>query len=173
MTISYVGPNYLTCDSVDTKPSTLPDNYIAYEVDTDIAFISLSGVWNPLTSSKSGISTQSGNGVTTVFTIAHGAPTTPTTPIVTPGSADTAEQPFYVTVGATNITVTYLTAPDSGTNNLKFNITEFIVSDNKVVLEYSANLDWKSIVNVIEKFEFENGLVKKSGAYYGFEQATH
>lgn len=57
--------------------------------------------------------------------------------------------------------------------NLKFNITEFIVSDNKVVLEYSANLDGKSIVNVIEKFEFENGLVKKSSAYYGFEQATH
>jgi hypothetical protein len=41
-----------------------------------------------------------------------------------------------------------------------------------VILEYSANLDGKSIVNVIEKFEFENELVKKSGAYYGVEQST-
>ncbi len=55
---------------------------------------------------------------------------------------------------------------------LKFNITDFIVSNNKVVLEYSANLDGKSILSVIEKFEFEDGLVKKSGAYYGIEQKT-
>ena len=57
--------------------------------------------------------------------------------------------------------------------NLKFNITDFTVSRNKLVLEYSANLEEKSILNVIEKFEFEDGLVKKSGAYYGFEQAIH
>ena len=56
--------------------------------------------------------------------------------------------------------------------NLKFKIIDFTVSDNKVILEYSANLDGKSIVNVIEKFEFENELVKKSGAYYGVEQTT-
>ena len=42
-----------------------------------------------------------------------------------------------------------------------------------MVLEYAANLDGKSIVNVIEKFEFENGLVKKSSACYGFEQAIN
>jgi hypothetical protein len=41
-----------------------------------------------------------------------------------------------------------------------------------VILEYSANLDGNSIVNIIEKFEFENELVKKSGAYYGVEQTT-
>jgi hypothetical protein len=57
-------------------------------------------------------------------------------------------------------------------SNLKFKIIDFTVSDNKVILEYSANLDGKSIVYVIEKFEFENELVKKSGAYYGVEQTT-
>jgi hypothetical protein len=56
--------------------------------------------------------------------------------------------------------------------NLKFKIIDFTVSNNKVILEYSANQDGKSIVNVIEKFEFENELVKKSGAYYGVEQTT-
>ena len=56
--------------------------------------------------------------------------------------------------------------------NLKFKIIDFTVSDNKVILEYSANLDGKSFVIVIEKLEFENELVKKSGAYYGVEQTT-
>ena len=50
--------------------------------------------------------------------------------------------------------------------NLKFKIIGFTVGDNKVILEYSANLDGKSLVNVIEKFEFHNELVKKSGVYY-------
>ncbi len=53
---------------------------------------------------------------------------------------------------------------------LKFKIIDFTVGDNKVILEYSANLDGKSLVNVIEKFEFHNELVKKSGVYYGIEQ---
>ena len=67
---------------------------------------------------------------------------------------------------------TYFSAGLERFPNLKFKIMDFTVSDNKVILEYSANLDGKSIVNVIEKFEFENELVKKSGAYYGVEQTT-
>lgn len=67
---------------------------------------------------------------------------------------------------------TYFSAGLERFPNLKFKIIDFTVSDNKVILEYSANLDGKSIVNVIEKFEFENELVKKSGAYYGVEQTT-
>ena len=39
-----------------------------------------------------------------------------------------------------------------------------------MILEYSANLDGKSLVNVVEKFEFQNELVTKSGVYYGIEQ---
>ena len=67
---------------------------------------------------------------------------------------------------------TYFSAGLERFPNLKSKIIDFTVSNNKVILEYSANLDGKSIVNVIEKFEFENELVKKSGAYYGVEQST-
>ena len=66
---------------------------------------------------------------------------------------------------------TYFSAGLERFPNLKFKIIDFTVSNDKVIL-YSANLDGKSIVNVIEKFEFENELVKKSGAYYGVEQST-
>jgi SnoaL-like domain len=67
---------------------------------------------------------------------------------------------------------TYFSAGLERFPNLKFKIIDFTVSDNKVILEYSANLDGKSFVIVIEKLEFENELVKKSGAYYGVEQTT-
>ena len=56
--------------------------------------------------------------------------------------------------------------------NLKFKIIDFTVSGNKVILDYSADLDGKYLVNVIEKFEFQNELVKKSGVYYGIEQTA-
>lgn len=65
---------------------------------------------------------------------------------------------------------TYFSAGLETFPNLKFKIIGFTVGDNKVILEYSANLDGKSLVNVVEKFEFQNELVKKSGVYYGIEQ---
>lgn len=65
---------------------------------------------------------------------------------------------------------TYFSAGLERFPNLKFKIIGFTVGDNKVILEYSANLDGKSLVNVVEKFEFQNELVKKSGVYYGIEQ---
>ena len=65
---------------------------------------------------------------------------------------------------------TYFSAGLKRFPNLKFKITGFTVGDNKVILEYIANLDGKSLVNVVEKFEFENEVVKKSGVYYGIEQ---
>ena len=55
---------------------------------------------------------------------------------------------------------TYFSAGLEKFPNLKFKIIGFTVGDNKVILEYSANLDGKSLVNVIEKFEFHNELVK-------------
>ena len=48
---------------------------------------------------------------------------------------------------------TYFSAGLERFPNLKFKIIDFTVSNNKVILEYSANLDGKSIVNVIEKFD--------------------
>ena len=66
---------------------------------------------------NSGSNVQSGDGTTVAFSIAHGLISTPTFVNVQPGSAD-ADGDFYVTVDATNITITYGTAPASGTNNL-------------------------------------------------------
>ena len=67
---------------------------------------------------------------------------------------------------------TYFSAGLERFPNLKFKIIGFTVGDNKVILEYLANLDGKSLVNVVEKFEFQNELVKKSGVYYGIEQTA-
>ena len=65
---------------------------------------------------------------------------------------------------------TYFSAGLERFPNLKFKIIGFTVGGNKVILEYSANLNGKSLVNVVEKFEFQNELVIKSGVYYGIEQ---
>jgi parallel beta-helix repeat protein len=67
-----------------------------------------------------GTATFSGNGSTKTFTIAHGLASTPTKVLVTAGS-DAAKGDFYATADATNITVTYGTAPPSGTNNVVLN----------------------------------------------------
>jgi hypothetical protein len=66
---------------------------------------------------NSGTATFSGTGAQTAFTIAHGLAGTPTTAVVTAGSSD-AKGDFYVTYDATNITVTYATAPPAGTGNV-------------------------------------------------------
>jgi hypothetical protein len=77
-----------------------------------------------------GKSTQSGNGSSTSFTIAHGLGATPTSAIAFPGSSAAAyivgtfganSQGLYVSaLDSTNITVTFVSAPPSGTNNLVF-----------------------------------------------------
>jgi len=59
----------------------------------------------------------SGTGAQTAFSWNHSLGFTPTLVSVVAGSAD-ADGDFYVTVSATQITVTYGTAPASGTNNL-------------------------------------------------------
>jgi len=64
-----------------------------------------------------GTATFSGDGATTTFTIAHGLADTPRTYRVQPASNDAAGD-FYVTADNTNLTVTYLTAPPSGTDNI-------------------------------------------------------
>lgn len=64
-----------------------------------------------------GKETQSGDGGTKVFTIAHGLGYTPTLVEVTAADAD-ARGDFHVTADATNLTITYQTAPVSGTDNI-------------------------------------------------------
>lgn len=53
----------------------------------------------------------------TSFTVAHGYGAIPLSYQVTAASAS-ATGAYYVTADATNLTITYLTAPASGTNNL-------------------------------------------------------
>jgi parallel beta-helix repeat protein len=69
-------------------------------------------------SENSGVSTQNGDGTKTAFTIAHGLSGTPKTAIVIPNSVNSLGQ-YYVTFDATNITVTYQTAPANVVNGVK------------------------------------------------------
>lgn len=64
-----------------------------------------------------GSSTQSGNSTTTVFNIPHGLGVVPSIFSASANSPDAASD-FYTTANATNIIITYLFPPDTGTNNL-------------------------------------------------------
>jgi len=66
-----------------------------------------------------GIATFSGDGSTTTFSIPHGLVSTPSKYGVSPLTPD-ADAPRTITVDATNITITFSTAPPSGTDNIKF-----------------------------------------------------
>jgi len=68
---------------------------------------------------KTGVATFSGDGSTTTFNIPHRLSSTPTKYIVTPLTPD-AHASKTITVDATNIVITFATAPPAGTNNLKF-----------------------------------------------------
>ena len=42
-----------------------------------------------------------------------------------------------------------------------------MIQGNKIFLEYYAMLDGKHRTSVLEKFEFQDGLITKSKVYYG------
>ena len=65
---------------------------------------------------------------------------------------------------------TYFSAGLKRFPNLKFKIIGFTVGDNKVILEYSANLDGKSL-SMSSRNSSSRTNLKKSGVYYGIEQA--
>jgi len=88
-------------------------------VGTGKFWVNDGGTWRSLGIGNGGASTQSGDGTTQAFTIAHGLAATPAVVHVTANSED-AHGDFYATADGTNITVTYHTAPISGTNNLKW-----------------------------------------------------
>jgi len=71
-------------------------------------------------SDKTGRATFSGTGAQTAFTIPHGLASAPSSQRVVAGSAAAAGL-FYVTADATNLTVTFTTAPATGTNNVVLN----------------------------------------------------
>lgn len=67
-----------------------------------------------------GSATFDGTGAETAFVIPHGLGVAPTSVFITPGSSDAAAL-SYATADATNITVTFTTAPDAGTDNVVLN----------------------------------------------------
>ena len=71
--------------------------------------------WATLDSERVGKSTASGNASTTVFNIAHGLGSIPTYTFIVCSSLTNTNT---YTVDATNIVVTFATAPPSGTNNV-------------------------------------------------------
>lgn len=75
------------------------------------------GVRGSVISDGKGSDTQSGDGSTTAFTIAHGLSAAPSVYSVQPASADAAGD-SHVTADSSNLTITYGTAPASGTDNL-------------------------------------------------------
>jgi len=68
---------------------------------------------------NSGAETFSGDGVATAFSFAHGLFDIPTHVEISPKSTDAAGD-YYWSADATNITVTFPTAPAAGTNNVVF-----------------------------------------------------
>lgn len=98
--------------AADFRPDMLGDN----------AIVTQPGVLR--LTSNTGTQTLSGDGTTTTFSWAHSTDSIPsgTNPraLLTPASA-AAAAPNYVTVDATNVTVTFLTAPPAGTGNVVFN----------------------------------------------------
>jgi hypothetical protein len=72
--------------------------------------------WATFNAENTGIATASGNGSTTVFTIAHSIGSTPTVYYAEVISHQTTAT---VTADATNLTVTCQTAPSSGSSNVK------------------------------------------------------
>lgn len=81
---------------------------------TDIAWATISSY----TEAK-GTATKSGDASTTAFTIAHTITGTPTYYTVIPTSIE-ADSPYYLSIDATNITLTYNFAPPTGTSNLTY-----------------------------------------------------
>ena len=67
---------------------------------------------------NAGVTIGSGDGVTTDYSFPHGLKDRPTQISVVAGTADAAS-PFYISSDTEDIIVTYLTAPPSGTDNVK------------------------------------------------------
>jgi hypothetical protein len=93
------------------------NSLLVQEVEKDFVVLGvLSDSDAPITEDH-GRSVFSGNGSQTAFTINHDLGVTPTAVHVTPGSI-AARQLLHVSATATAITVTFGTAPVSGTNNV-------------------------------------------------------
>lgn len=74
--------------------------------------------WASLDSERIGKSTASGNGSTTVFNIAHGIGSNPTYALISVADSGSTNIAYSYTTDATNIVVTFSSAPSSGASNV-------------------------------------------------------
>jgi hypothetical protein len=126
MAIQWVGRD-IVCLSTDTKPTNVPVNTKAFETNTGATYRFNGSAWIIESGgggggggfSAGGAIFKSGNGTTTVFTIAHGLTSTPDVYFALPTNT-AARGDISYSVDATNITLTYPIAPASGTNNLSY-----------------------------------------------------
>lgn len=79
----------------------------------------IENIWNPILSNFS-TATFNGTGAQTAFTVAHGIDGTPSVINITPRTAAAATGYYISAVTSTTFTVTYTTAPVSGTGNVSF-----------------------------------------------------
>ena len=112
----------LNCNLIFNGTGSLPD---AGHSGNSITAGALSTSNTATYGDQQGVATFSGTGSQTAFTITHNIAGTPTTFSVIPASAG-AVGSYYITTSSTQLTVTYTTAPTTGTNN--------------VVLQWSAKL---------------------------------
>jgi hypothetical protein len=126
MAIQWVGRD-IVCLSTDTKPTNVPVNTKAFETNTGATYRFNGTAWIIESGgggggggfSAGGAIFKSGNGTTTVFTIAHGLTSIPDVYFALPTNT-AARGDISYSVDATNITLTYPIAPASGTNNLSY-----------------------------------------------------
>ena len=74
--------------------------------------------WATLDNERVGKSTASGNASTTIFNIAHGLGSKPTYAFISVAQSGSTNITKSYTTDATNIVVTFSSAPTSGTNNV-------------------------------------------------------
>lgn len=117
-------------DSVPNPPTYDPhDGAVFIAEDTGIVYVGDGSVWTnigklvPTTPHHDEFTqTKSGDGSTTAFTIDHSLEATPASVQVTPLSQAAAGEWWVSDMTTTDITVTYASAPPSGSGNLKWNI---------------------------------------------------
>lgn len=105
-----------------TAPSDPGD--LVQEVGTAVAeevvFLNIQDDYDTVTTND-GDATFSGDASATAFDIAHGLSSAPSNYQVTPTSSEAGKEHYVSAVDGTNITVTFASAPASGTDNVTFN----------------------------------------------------
>lgn len=111
--------NFSITTDFDVTENTTADAYDVKIADNAVKtnHIENGAVTATKLAAKEGSSTQSGDGTTAAFNIAHGFGSAPSNVFIEIGSDDARGNPT-ITKDATNITITYALPPPSGSSNL-------------------------------------------------------